>query len=53
MERSTLHVTQRRSWLSNTGKKNEAEGDDWDNDENVLMLQMVIQAFIYIMLSRR
>jgi hypothetical protein len=48
-----MHVTQRRSWLSDAGKKDEVGSDDWDNDENVLMLQMVIQAFIYIMLSRR
>jgi hypothetical protein len=47
-----MHVTQRRAWLSDAEKKNEVGGDDWDNDENVLMLQMVIHAFIYIMLSR-
>jgi hypothetical protein len=47
-----MHVTQRRAWLSDAGNKNEVGSDDWDNDENVLMLQMVIQAFIYIMLSR-
>jgi len=47
-----MHVTQRRVWISDAGKKNEVGSDDWDNDENVLLLQIVIQAFMCMFLSR-